>query len=83
VDTTFARICADRRHHGVVRVERVEEPARQFGHWAIRHVAAPHPADRMVAQYLDDLALAPDATRARQAVALLQRLAEAPVAVPA
>ena len=83
VDATFARIVADRQHHRIVRVERIEVPVRQFGHWAMRHVTASHAGDRMVTQFLEEMALRPDATRARQAVALLQRLADAPVALPA
>ena len=64
-------------------VEYVAVQARQFSHWAMRHVATGHANDRVVAQFLDELAHGPDATRARHAVALLQRLADAPVAVPA
>jgi hypothetical protein len=83
VDATFARIRADQRHERIVVVERVAVQARQFSHWAMRHVTAAHATDRMVAQFLDELAHGPDATRARHAVALLQRLADAPAAVPA
>ncbi len=83
VDATFRRIAADPRHRRIVNVERVAVQSRQFSHWAMRHVATGRASDRMVAQFLDELAHAPDATRARHAVALLQRLADAPVAVPA
>jgi hypothetical protein len=83
VHATFRRIAADPRHRRIVTVEYVGVPARQFSHWAMRHVATGHANDRVVAQFLDELAHGPDATRARHAVTLLQRLADAPVAVPA
>ena len=83
VEAAFRRVAADPRHHRIVLVERAAVQSRQFSHWAMRHVAAAHAGDRMVTQFLDELTLCPDATRARQAVALLQRLSDAPVPLPA
>jgi hypothetical protein len=50
IDTLYARIVQDKRHHNVVLRQQADINRRRYGHWAMAHVDMAHLPDEQAAQ---------------------------------